>query len=131
MPSAAFICPAMHRRKRSFQRRPSSEARTRRARQRVRRTQPFQMRRFAQDCGPQTYSCTSSGRKDAQIAHIKRCVPGSRPKADIAKRSAGRWANRRRSFDKACKIRPEVNASFLPMKEYEELSWISILLNKL
>ena len=42
--------------------------------------------------------------KDAQIVHIKRCVPGSRPKADIAKRSAGRWANRRRLFDKACKI---------------------------
>ena len=26
-------------------------------------------------------------RKDAQIAHIKRCVPGSRQKADIAERS--------------------------------------------
>ena len=29
------------------------------------------MRRFAQDCDPPTYSCTSSGRKDAKIAHIK------------------------------------------------------------
>ena len=29
------------------------------------------MRRFAQDCDPSTYSCTSSGRKDAKIAHIK------------------------------------------------------------
>ena len=29
------------------------------------------MRRFAQDCDPPTYSCTSRGRKDAKIAHIK------------------------------------------------------------
>ena len=28
-----------------------------------------------QDCDPKTYSCTSSGRKDAKIAHIKRRVP--------------------------------------------------------
>ena len=47
MPTAAFICPASG-------------------------TQPFQMRRFLQDCDPKTYSCTSSGRKDAEIAHIKR-----------------------------------------------------------
>ena len=38
-------------------------------------TEPFQMRRFAQDCDPKTYLCTSSGSKDAQIAHIKRRVP--------------------------------------------------------
>ena len=38
-------------------------------------TEPFQMRRFMQDCAPKTYSCTSSGRKDAKIAHIKRRVP--------------------------------------------------------
>ena len=47
MPTAAFIC--------SFS-----------------GTQPFQMRRFQQDCDPKTYLCTSSGRKDAEIAHIKR-----------------------------------------------------------
>ena len=47
MPRAAFICPASG-------------------------TQPFQMRRFLQDCAPKTYLCTSSGRKDAEIAHIKR-----------------------------------------------------------
>ena len=28
-----------------------------------------------QDCDPKTYSCTSSGSKDAKIAHIKRRVP--------------------------------------------------------
>ena len=28
-----------------------------------------------QDCDPKTYSCTSSGGKDAKIAHIKRRVP--------------------------------------------------------
>ena len=28
-----------------------------------------------QDCAPKTYSCTSSERKDAKIAHIKRRVP--------------------------------------------------------
>ena len=71
MPTAAFICPDSG-------------------------TQPFQMRRFAQDCAPKTYSCTSRNalkkaklsegrlrsngeaarkgprRKDAEIAHIKR-----------------------------------------------------------
>ena len=72
MPTAAFICPEMRRRKRSFRREPSSVARTRRARQRARGTQPFQMRRFQQDCTPKTYLCTSSGRKDAEIAHINR-----------------------------------------------------------
>ena len=72
MPTAAFICHEMRRRKRSFRREPSSVARTRRARQRARGTQPFQMRRFLQDCAPKTYLCTSSGRKDAEIAHIKR-----------------------------------------------------------
>ena len=35
------------------------------------RADAFQMWRFALDCDPKTYSCTSSGRKDAQIAHIK------------------------------------------------------------
>ena len=64
MPTAAFIRPgdapkrlrpkvekaqALRRAYRSFRREPSSEARTRRERQRARGTEPFQMSRFAQD----------------------------------------------------------------------------------
>ncbi len=38
-------------------------------------TEPSRLRRVAQDCDPKTYSCMSSGRKDARIAKARRRVP--------------------------------------------------------
>ena len=49
-------------------------------------TDGFQMSRVAQDCVPKTIWRLSSGRKDAQVGHIKAGVPlpESKPHADKA-----------------------------------------------
>ena len=48
-------------------------------------TEPSRLRRVAQDCDPKTYSCMSSGRKDARIAKARRRVPLPRIEQHIDK----------------------------------------------
>ena len=55
------------------------------------RAEPSRVRRFMQDSPPKTYSCMSSGAKDAEIGHPRRRARLRRNKPHLGKRNKGNW----------------------------------------
>ena len=69
-------------------------------------TEPSRLRRVAQDCDPKTYSCMSSGRKDARIAKARRRVPLPRFEPHVDKAGKTRTSASSRLASRAISISP-------------------------